>query len=131
VRFAMRLPGGGLDVRRFALRRSRGLFRNLPASYLKTSCGPLRDFKLQRPVFGGHGLKINYSLGTGVDKVTVQALRGKRVVRRFKGAGTEPGKPYRLTLPARGLRRGAKVRVRLTVVRAGTRQTSTLVSKRL
>jgi LVIVD repeat-containing protein len=130
VRFAMRLPGGGLDVRRFALRRSRGLFRNLPASYLKTSCGPLRSFKLQRPVFGRSGLKITYSLGTGVDRVSVIALRGKRVLRRFNGAGAQPGKAYRLKLPARGLRRGARVRVRVTVVRAGTRQTSTLVSKR-
>jgi hypothetical protein len=60
----------------------------------------------------------------------VSALRGKRVIRHFKRAGAQPNKVYRMKLPARGLRRGAKVRVRVTVVRAGTRQTSTLVSKR-
>jgi hypothetical protein len=135
VRFEMPLPNGNIDVRRVAFRRSGGRFVKRPASYLTDPCGALKSFKLQRPVFGGKndvGLKISYSLPRGVDSVSVVASTAKgRVVKRFKGTGAEAKRLYRLVLPTKGIGRGADVRVRLTVVRAGSRQSTVLVSRRI
>jgi hypothetical protein len=134
VRFRMPLAGGGSDVRRVALRRRGGKFANRPASYLKDPCGPLSAFKLQRPVFGGNrgrGLKISYKLRRGVDRVRVVARARGRVVKRFAPSGTRGGRTFRLLLPARGIARGTDVRVRLTVTRAGSRQSTVLVSRRI
>jgi hypothetical protein len=132
VRFRMPLKGGS-DVRRVAMRRFGGKFVNRPASYLKDPCGALRSYKLERPVFGGNRnrpLNITYTLTRGVDRVTLVASAGGRVLRRFKG-GTDGGRAYRLRLPANGLRRGTDVSVRLSVVRAGSRQSTVLVSRRI
>ncbi len=134
VRFLMPLQGRASDVRRISLHRVNGKFVNRPASYLKDTCGALDSFKLQRPVFGGpgkRGLKISYSLPRGVDRVTVTASAHGRVLKRFKGTGADAGRTYRLLLSARRIRPGTDVRVRVTVVRAGSRQVSTLVSRRL
>ena len=134
VRFRMPLKGGGSDVRRVALRRRNGKFVNRPASYLKDPCGALSSFKLQRPVFGGNrnrGLKITYRLPRGVDRVDVKASARGRVIKRFKNSGDDGKRTYRLLLPARGIRRGTDVRVRITVKRAGSRQSSVLVSRRI
>jgi hypothetical protein len=134
VRFRMPLAGGGSDVRRIAVRRVGGRFVKRPASYLKDPCGALKSFKLQRPVFGGGknvGLKISYSLPRGVDNVSIVASAKGRVLRRFKNAGAGAKKVYRLTLPAGKIGRGTDVRVRLTVVRAGSRTSTVLVSRRI
>jgi hypothetical protein len=134
VRVRMRLAGGGADIRRISLHRRGGKFVNRPASYLKNPCGALSVFKLQRPVFGGNrnrALKITYKLPRGVDKVQVVARAHGRVLKRFKNSGTRGGRTYQLLLPARGIKRGTDVRVRLTVTRAGSGQTTTLVSRRI
>jgi hypothetical protein len=134
VRFRMALASKGSDVRRIALRRSRGLFRSRPASYLRDTCGALSAFKVQRPVFGGaikRPLNISYRLPTGVDSVEVVARARGKLLRRFTEAGTEAGRTYRLSLPTRGIKRGTDVRIRITVQRAGSKQVSTLVSRRL
>jgi hypothetical protein len=133
VRFRMPLTGGS-DVRRISLRRVHGRFAGRPPSYLRDPCGALRSFKLQRPVFGGaHGrsLKISYSLPRGVDSVKVVASARGRVLRRFKGTGADAGTDYQLVLPVAGIKRGTDVQVRVTVVRAGSRQSSVLVSRRI
>jgi hypothetical protein len=133
VRFRMGLKGGS-DVRRISLRRVGGRFLSRPPSHLKDPCGALRSFKLQRPVFGGaHGraLKISYSLPRGVDSVKVVASARGRVLRRFQGTGADAGPEYQLLLPAAGIKRGTDVEVRITVVRAGSRQSSVLVSRRI
>jgi hypothetical protein len=134
VRFRMRLDGQASDVRRVSMRRVGGRFVKRPPSYLRNRCGALDAFKLQRPVFGGakkRALKISYRLPRGVDSVKVTASAHGKVLRRFKGTGADAGRTYRLELPARGIRRGTDVRVRLTLVRAGTREGTTLVSRRL
>jgi hypothetical protein len=134
VRFRMPLQGGGSDVRRIAVRRAGGRFVRRPASYLKDNCGALQSFKLQRPVFGGaghRGLKITYKLPRGVDSVKVTASAHGRVLQRFKGTGADAGRFYRLLLPAKGIARGTDVSVRITVVRAGSRQSAVLVSRRI
>jgi hypothetical protein len=94
----------------------------------------LKSFKLQRPVFGGagaRGLKISYELPRGVDSVKVVASAHGRVLRRFKNAGADTGREYRLLLGAKQIKRGTDVQVRITVVRAGSRQSSVLVSRRI
>jgi hypothetical protein len=53
------------------------------------------------------------------------------VVKRFAPSGTRGGRTFRLLLPARGIARGTDVRVRLTVTRAGSRQSTVLVSRRI
>jgi hypothetical protein len=134
VRFRMPLGHGKSDVRRISMRRAHGRFMRRPASHLRDTCGPLNSFKLQRPVFGGAGsrpLKITYSLPRGVDRVSVVASAHGKVLRRFKKTGADPGREYRLEVPASGIRRGTDVQVRITVVRAGTRTSSVLVSRRI
>jgi hypothetical protein len=134
VRFRMPLGNGKSDVRRVSLRRVHGRFVRRPASHLRDTCGPLNSFKLQRPVFGGAGsrpLKITYSLPRGVDRVSVVASARGKVLRRFKKTGADAGREYMLQLPATGIRRGTDVQVRITVVRAGTRTSSVLVSRRI
>jgi hypothetical protein len=134
VRFRMALKGGGSDVRRISMRRSAGRFGKRPPSHLKDSCGALRSFKLQRPVFGGkkaRALKISYLLPRGVDRVSVVATARGRVLRRFKGTGADAGRFYTVQLPASGIARGTDVKVRITVVRAGSRQSAVLVSRRI
>jgi len=131
ARFTMALPGGVKDVRRVTLRRSKGRFANAPAFYARDTCGALRSYKLTRPVFGRGGLGIAYRLTRGADSVSIVALRGKRVIKRFTGLGTAGGRTYRVKLPARGIVRGAGVRIRIEIVRANARVTSTLSSRRL
>src|SRR3954468_7774233 len=134
VRFRMPLAGGGSDVRRVALRRKGGKFARRPDSYLKDNCGALQSFKLQRPVFGGTNhrpLKIQYKLPRGVDSVSLVASARGKVVRRFKGTGADAGRFYTVQLPAAGVKRGTDVHVRITVVRAGSRQSTVLVSRRI
>jgi len=131
ARFTMALPGGVKDVRRVTLRRSKGRFANAPAFYARDTCGALRSYKLTRPVFGRGGLGIAYRLTRGADSVSIVALRGKKVIKRFTGLGTAGGRTYRVKLPASGIARGAGVRIRIEIVRANARVTSTLSSRRL
>jgi hypothetical protein len=134
VRFRMPLADGGSDVRRIAVRRAHGRFAKRPDSYLKDPCGALKSFKLQRPVFGGanhRGLKISYSLPRGVDSVKVTASAHGKTLRTFKGTGADAGRMYQLELPAKGIARGTDVSVRITIVRAGSRQSTVLVSRRI
>jgi hypothetical protein len=134
VRFRMRLDGQSTDVRRIAVRRTHGRFVRRPASYLADSCGALKSFKLQRPVFGGAkhtALKITYGLPRGVDSVSVVASARGKTIERFEGTGADAGQMYALSLPAKGIARGTDVHVRLTLVRAGSRQSVVLVSRRI
>jgi hypothetical protein len=130
----MSLKGGGSDVRRVSMRRVRGKFVRRPASHLKDNCGALQSFKLQRPVFGGAGnraLRITYKLPRGVDRVSLVASARGKVLRRFKGESADAGRFHALELPANGIKRGTDVKVRITIVRAGSRQSVVLVSRRI
>jgi len=134
VRFTMPLANGAKDVRRVTLRRRGGKFANAPAHYARDTCGALRSYKLERPVFGGkknRSLGIAYQLNNGVDSVTVTVLRGTRVVKRFTGLGTAAKRTYRLRLLASAVPRGSTVRVRIELVRANAQVRSTLTSRRL
>ncbi len=125
-------PGGGTDVRRVVLRRTRGRYAVRPDFYRAEGCGLVRSYKLSRPVFGGRtnrALQVAYRLATDA-RVTVEVLRGGRVVRRLAARTDRPNRTYRLRFSADRRRRGDYA-VRLTV-RAGTQTIRTvLVSRRL
>ena len=132
ARIRMVLPGTD-DVRRVALRRRGGRWSVRPDHYMRTSCGALKAFKLERTVFGGRNrvpLRLAYRLPTGVDKVTIEILRGTKVVRRIRGATTRP-QAHRYRVAPSIARPGTDVRVRLVVERAGARIAMSLVSRRL
>ncbi|MDQ3742316.1 MAG: hypothetical protein M3389_15395 [Actinomycetota bacterium] len=132
ARIRMVLPGTD-DVRRVALRYRRGRWSVRPDHYLRTSCGALRAFKLERTVFGGRKrvpLRIAYRLPTGVDSVRVEILRGTKVVRTIKG-GTQRGRAHRFTVPASIVPKGTDVKVRVVVTRARAEIAETLTSRRL
>ena len=114
----MRLPGGRHDTRRATLRLSRGRFRVVESHYRRESCGVLGSFKLSSPAFGGPtkaSLGIAYRLGHDVDGVSIDVLRGAKVVRHLATAGRELARvTYRVRLVSTGLPPGT-YRVRLTV----------------
>ena len=132
VRYTMPLAGGRSDVRRVALRRSRGRFSVRPSSYRRASCGLLSAFKLERPVFGGRGnrsLFISYRLSAAA-RVTVTITRGRRVVRRFTARQAAANKTHRLRFPAEGRGRG-DYRVTIVVDRGGRRVVARLAARRI
>jgi choice-of-anchor B domain-containing protein len=127
VRFRM-----GDDVRRVALRRVGGRFSVRPSFYRRTSCGVLRSFKLERPVFGGRtnrALGISYQLERE-GSATVEVLRGSRVVRRFPARRSAARRTVRLRFDAEGRPRG-DFRVRLRAQSGGRTVTATLTARRL
>jgi hypothetical protein len=104
-----------------------------PDHYLRTACGALKAFKLERTVFGGRRrvpLRIAYRLLTGVDDVRIEILRGTKIVRTIRG-GTRRARVHRYRVPASIARRGTDVRVRVIVTRARAQVAETLVSRRL
>jgi hypothetical protein len=132
ARIRMVLPGTD-DVRRVALRRQGGRWSVRPDHYLRTACGALKAFKLERTVFGGRKrvpLRISYRLPTGVDSVRIEILRGTKVVRTIRG-GTERARAHRYSVPASIAKPGRDVRVRVVVTRARAEIAETLVSHRL
>ena len=115
VRFRVR-AAGGTDVRRSVLVRRGGRFARRPAFYRRASCATLKQFKLERPVFGGRrnrSLGIAYRVATR-SRVSVVVRRGKKVVRRFRTRTQRPGRTVRLRLASKKLRRG-RHRVQITV----------------
>lgn len=134
ARFTMRRPGREADVRRVTLTRRDGRFRPAPPFYARDTCGILRSFKLERPVFGGTGaapLRVAYRLNTGADSIRVEVLQGSRVVRTFSNRPRLAGRTYRLRVPASVARRGSDVRVRITLRRSNSVVRSTLTARRL
>jgi len=133
ARFRVRGARGTHTSRQTLLRRE-GRFSARPSFYRADSCGILRSFKLSRPVFGGRAgsaLGIAFRLG-GAANVTVEVMRGSRVVRTYRPGSVTSRGTRRLSFAARGARRGDH-RVRITVRPAGggAPLRSTLTSRRL
>jgi hypothetical protein len=132
ARIRMVLPGTD-DVRRVALRRQGRRWSVRPDHYLRTSCGPVKAFKLERTVFGGRKrvpLRIAYRVPAGVGSVTIDVMRGTKVLKSIVG-DTRRAQAHRYVVPASIAKPGTDVRVRLTVERARARVVQTLVSRRL
>lgn len=133
ARLRIRGADGRTDTRRVALERRNGRFARRPDFYRRTSCGVVRSFKLERPVFGGRtnrAIDASYRLGSA-GRVTVDLLRGARVVRRLSAASDRPaGRTFRVRIASERLRRG-DYRVRVRVVRAGRTTATALTARRL
>ena len=129
VGFRTRARDGSTDVRRVAVRRSRGRFRRAPALERHGACSVVQSFALSRPVFGGaprpRALRISLRLAES-RRAAVVVRRGRRVVKRFPPRTLAAGRVHRLRLSARGLARG-KYRI---VLRAGD-AVATLTARRL
>jgi hypothetical protein len=134
ARLAMRLASGQRDVRRVTLTRRGGRFRLGEDYFQRTGCGIFRSRTLSSSVFGGttrRPLGVAYRPAVGVDRVTVTARVGTRVVRSFTGRGAK-GRTVTFSIPARTVPRGRKVKVTIGAVRGGrTLDPVTLVARRL
>ncbi|CAA9506373.1 MAG: hypothetical protein AVDCRST_MAG30-2221 [uncultured Solirubrobacteraceae bacterium] len=133
ARLRTKLPNGRLDTVRLTLGRTDGRFGPRRAFFKRDSCTTLAKFKLSRPVFGGRktrALGIAYRLNQAARVEVTVTNRFGRTVRRFSARDLAAGRTQRLTLPARGLKRG-DYRVKLSVTREGRSKTTTLTSTRL
>ena len=129
ARFRMHRGGRLFDIRRVVFERTRsGRIRSLPEHHRRESCQLVRQFKLERPAFGGTRripLRVSYRLARPAD-VTVTVMRGRRTVRRFVDRDRRAGRTYRHSL--RGLRRGEyRVRIRAS---SGDEQVSATLAAR-
>jgi photosystem II stability/assembly factor-like uncharacterized protein len=133
VRMTMNLPSGAKDVMRLALERRGGRWARRPAFQRRDdSCATLSSFKLERPVFGGTGLRklsISYRLNAPA-RVSVEVRRGTRLARRFATSDAKAKTIHRLPLAAKGRPRGV-YSVRITVTRGKERTVATLAARRL
>jgi len=131
ARLSVRGTSGRTDTRRVALERRRGRFTRRPDFYRRASCDAVSSFKLEFPVLGGRtnrAIDASYRLA-GAGRVTVDLLRGSRVVRRLSAPATRRARrTFRVRIAAEGLRRGDH-RVRLRVTQ-GTRTTTTALTAR-
>jgi hypothetical protein len=132
ARVALVAPDGRrLDVRRHAFERRDGAFHALPAFARRDTCGAIRAFKLESPVFGGRTRPLRLSFRLARDsRAVVDLLRGGRVVKRVSSRGRQGLRTYRLRVGARGLPRG-EYRVRLRALRGGGTSRAVLAAKRL
>jgi hypothetical protein len=124
VRFSLRRGGRVVDVRRVVLRVRGGRVARRPPHHRRESCGLIRRFKLERPVFGGTRrtpLRGSFQLARDA-RYRVTITRRGRVVRRFAGSGRRA----RFSLRARGRARGD---YRVTLRAGGA--SATLISRRL
>ena len=132
ARFTIRDERGRLDERRVALVRRNGRFALRPDFYRRTSCATLTSFKLERPAFGGsrnRALGIAFRLARE-GRVTVEVLRGRRVVKRFGTTTRRARVTHRLRLAPERLARGTYT-VRLRYVGEQGSLTATLFAQRL
>ncbi len=132
VRMRSRAPGGGNDVRRFALHRSRGRFGRGPRYAVPNGCTALSSLRLDGPVFGGRGqrpLRITLRLRRA-GAIALELRRGTRVVQRMGYKATPAGRTQRRVFFAPGLRPGI-YSVRVRVRRPGERVVRTVYTRRL
>ena len=129
VAFRTRARDGSTDVRRLAVRRSRGRFRRAATLERRAACAPIQSFALDRPVFGGaprpRALGISVRLAE-TRRAALTVRRRGRVVRRTRPRTLAGGRTHRLRLSARGLTRG---KYRITLSAGGA--TARLVARRL
>ena len=78
-------------------------------------------------MFGGRRSVPLRMLGSSAARVTVQVLRGGKVVRSFKARSARGGKTVRLRYPARKAQ-PRRPQVRITAVRGSRRTRATLTS---
>ena len=130
ARLRIKVPGRGIDTRRFSLVRKNGRFTVLEPFKSPVTCGLLRKSELNSNAFGGKkngALGISFKLGAAAS-VEVVVRRGQKVVRTFKAKTFQPKRLRRLRFKAK--QRG-KYTVTLTATRAQQQATATLIARRV
>ena len=133
VRVTTTPPSGIREERRFAVRRENGRFRRVGAYERRTRCGLLRQFKLERPVFGGRtnrALNVAFRLARPAAVTVTVRRKDGTVARRFRARSYQAGL-HRLRMTVnRRVPRGV-YRVDLVAVADGQTVRATLRSRRL
>jgi hypothetical protein len=125
-------PGRGSDIRRLVAQRSGGRWIRRADYYGRPICGLVTSYKLERAVFGGANRRtesMTFRLARPA-KVTVDVVRGGRVVKRLGGRTYPAKRTVRLRLPNAGLRRGV-YSFRLKAQGGGRKATATAGARML
>jgi hypothetical protein len=119
--YLVRITTGG-KTRQLVFQRRGGRFIARPDFQTGSSCKVLRSFQLRSPVFGGRkrvGAAVTFRFTQPMSEVHVDALRGgKKLAKRITRKKVAAGKTYKVTIPARGLKKGL-YRIRITGIRGG------------
>jgi len=118
--YLVRITTGG-KTRQLVFERRKGKFIARRDFQTGSSCAVIRSFQLRSPVFGGRknvAAAVSFRLTQDMATVYVDVMRGRKVVKRATHRKVLAHKTYKVTVPARGVRRGP-VTVRLTAVRGG------------
>ncbi|MEA2479190.1 MAG: hypothetical protein QOJ07_1112 [Thermoleophilaceae bacterium] len=132
VRIQTRDAASRLDVRRVTLRRRHGRWTRVRGFYGGASCGLLQAAKLSRPVFGGttkRPIVVAFKVAKR-SAVTIELLRGRKVVRRIAVRAAGAGRTTRRGVSARGLRAAAYT-FRIKATSGAETDSATLSARRL
>jgi hypothetical protein len=119
--YIVRMKTGG-KFRQLAFQRRGGRFVARPDFQTGSSCGALRGFQLRSPVFGGRrnvAASVSFGLAQNADSVRIEAVQGGKKVRTVTRRNVRANRTVRVSVPARGIKRGA-VTFRIVAVRGGT-----------
>jgi hypothetical protein len=134
VRFRSPTANGPTDVRRLALRRRGGRWRVVQPYHRRESCGLVRWFKLERPVFGGrtnHALHFSFYLGRSARVAATVTGPGGRVYKRFRTVTRAGRRLHRLRMGVKNSTRRGLYKVTLRVRSGGTVVVRRLYSRRI
>ena len=118
VRLSARLPTGAIETRRIALRRVGRRWRRAPSYERRVSCGLLRTFKLERPVFGGQTNRaLNVAFRLEEEAAVSAIVRGPdgRVRGRFRERTVDAGVTHRLRMTVKDRMPRGRYTVQLTI----------------
>jgi hypothetical protein len=107
ARFGARGATGVIEYRRIALVRRNGRFRTVPSYSGQDTCGLVRTFKLERPVFGGRAnraLNVAFRLGEEARGTVTVARSDGRVVKTFPERSYRAGQTHRLRVSVKRTR---------------------------
>ena len=107
-------------TRQLTFERRNGRFVARSDFQTGSSCGALRGFQLRSPVFGGRknvAASVAFRLTRPAETVRIEVMRNNKLVKRVIRRKVAGNRTYKLSIPARGLKRGAYT-FRIVAVRA-------------
>jgi hypothetical protein len=134
VRITAPLPTGGVEVRRLPMRRVRGRWQPVGGYERRETCGLLRTFKLERPVFGGETNRaLNVAFRVDAESTVSAVVRGPdgRVRGRFRQRTFSGGITHRLRQTVKRSMPRGRYTITLTARSAGRSVTSSVTGYRL
>ena len=106
--YLVRISTGG-KTRQLTFEKRRGRFVARPDFQTGSSCGALRGFQLRSPVFGGRknvAASVAFRLTRAAEMVQIRVMRNGKVVRTVTRRKAAANRTYKLSVSARGLKRG-------------------------